>query len=293
MPGFGLIEGAGGFEGGYGMVAEGVEFVEEFPGGLLLVFIEVEYGGAVLVAGIGALSVELGRVVDFEEAAQYGFVADLFGIEADEYGFGVAGIASAHVFIGGAVGVSAGIAGAHVHHAGQFAHGVFHAPEAAARKHGHAGSAHLGVECEAQLFLFAACGGKAHGQRIHAVARIFFREAFALEHVPEVRAAVVALNLHPVAVGIGQAAHHVGEGVVEGGPAAAGVEFIRRAVQRHAALAAEVGSGGGVLFVFAGPRGFRGLAENDLRFHGRQGRHGGVAAGHNAETVVDHGVFLP
>lgn len=92
------------------------------------------------------------------------------------------------------------------------------------------------------------------------MAGVLGRQAFALKNMPQVGAAVLANDLHPVAVGIGLATHHARQGIVEGGPAAPGIELVRRTVQGHAALAAQVGPGGRVFFVLTGPRGFRGLA---------------------------------
>ena len=125
------------------------------------------------------------------------------------------------------------------------------------------------------------------------MAGVLGRQAFALKNMPQVGAAVLADDLHPVAVGIGLAAHHARQGIVEGGPAAPGIELVRRTVQGHAALAAQVGPGGRVLFVLTGPRGFRGLAEDDVRLAGRQGRHRGITAGNDPESVIIHGGFLP
>ena len=205
----------------------------------------------------------------------------------------MAGIASADVLIGRPVGMAARISGAHVHHAGEPAQGVFHAPETTTRQHGHLGIAHQLVQGQAQLFLFAARRRETHGQGIDAVAGVLGRQAFTLKNMPQMGAAVLADDLHPVAVGIGLATHHARQGIVEGRPAAPGIELVRRTVQGHTALAAQIGPGGRILFVFTGPRSFRGLAEDDVRLAGRQGRHRGIAAGNDPETAVIHGGFLP
>ena len=205
----------------------------------------------------------------------------------------MSGIAPADILIGRPVGMAARVAGTHVHHTGEPAQGIFHAPETSARQHGHLRMAHLFVQGQAQLFLVAARGRETHGQGIDAMAGVLGRQALALKHMPQMRAAVIANDLHPAAVGIGLAAHHARQGIVEGRPAAPGIELVRRTVQGHAALAAQIGPGGRILFVFTGPRGFRGLAEDDVRLAGRQGRHGGIAAGNDSETAVIHGGFLP
>lgn len=88
----------------------------------------------------------------------------------------------------------------------------------------------------------------------------------ALEHVPEVAAAVRAHDLgalhaeRAVRVALDGARH----GVEEGGPAAARLELVRRLVQRRVAAGARVDAGaGGVFVVGAGEGGLGALFAED------------------------------
>jgi len=61
------------------------------------------------------------------------------------------------------------------------------------------------------------------------VASVSVREALALEHVAEVSPAPSTLDLHPLSVRIGQPTHGARNFLVEGRPAAVGVELVFRA----------------------------------------------------------------
>ena len=89
-----------------------------------------------------------------------------------------------------------------------------------------------------------------------------------------------AENFHPLPVGIGHAAHRAGHGVVKTGPAAAGFKFVLGVVERHAALAADIGARRVIVEITARIGGLRGLAQQNVslplaeRGHGMSGIHG-------------------
>src|SRR5579863_10401245 len=89
----------------------------------------VKDGGAVLRAPVGALAVELSGVVVLPENFQQVGVVDLDGVEFDFDGFGMAGAIGADIFVGGTVGLAAGIADTGRLHTGQGAEGSFDSPE--------------------------------------------------------------------------------------------------------------------------------------------------------------------
>lgn len=123
----------------------------------------------------------------------------------------------------------------------------------------------------------ASCGNEPHRERIHAMARVFFRDAFAAENVAEVRAAGVALDLGPPTVRIDQFPYGSGNGIVKSRPAALRVELVRRAVEFRAAAFADVGACFEELIVFTAARRFGSLVLDDpfflvgesVVFHGR------------------------
>lgn len=92
------------------------------------------------------------------------------------------------------------------------------------------------------------------------------RIALPLEHMPQMPAAIRAHNLRP---------HHAKRRILmphdgarhrveKGGPAAAGLEFLLRRVERRVAAGARVDArGGGVLVVFAAVGGFGALGAED------------------------------
>lgn len=74
------------------------------------------------------------------------------------------------------------------------------------------------------------------------MARIFSGKSFARKDVAQMGSALGAENLRTASVGIRFAAHGTRNFIVEAGPAAAGIEFILRTVQRSTAPAAAVGA---------------------------------------------------
>ena len=92
--------------------------------------------------------------------------------------------------------------------------------------------------------------------------------------MPKMPAAIGADDFNPMPIGIGHTAHRTGDFLVETGPAAAGFKFVVRPVERHAALPANVGSRRMVAHIFPAIGGFRGFAQQHIRFHSRKRRHG-------------------
>ena len=68
--GLGLIKRPGWLQAGHHVIAPVPQKVHEFEGHGLLLRIEVKHGGAVLIAHIGALAIQLGGIVNFKKAAQ-------------------------------------------------------------------------------------------------------------------------------------------------------------------------------------------------------------------------------
>src|SRR4030095_6803536 len=92
---------------------------------------------AILRADIGALAVELGRVVhDGEEDLQNLAVGNLLRVVFDLDRFGVTGPAARHQIVVGGLLAAAGVAGDGVDYAGGVLEHALHAPEAAAGEHG-------------------------------------------------------------------------------------------------------------------------------------------------------------
>src|SRR5271165_2009268 len=81
-------------------------------------------------------SVELRGVVVLPENFQQVFVANLGGVELYFYRFSVAGPIGANIFVGGAVGVSAGVAYSRSEHTWHLPEGGFHSPETSGCKCG-------------------------------------------------------------------------------------------------------------------------------------------------------------
>ena len=98
-------------------------------------------------------------------------------------------------------------------------------------------------------------------------------KAFAFKNVSEVPAAGGADDFHALPVRIGTPDDGSGDGLVEGGPAAAGIEFVLGVVQGRPAASAGIGSVGLVVPVAAAERGFRRTVGNDLFFIVGQGSH--------------------
>ena len=114
----------------------GVELCDVGFGDALLVVVGVEDGGAVGGAGVGALAVEGGGVVDGEEDAEELAVGEARGIVDDFDGFGVVGGLGADVVVVGGVGGAAGVAGGGGEDALDALEDGLRAPEAAAGEDG-------------------------------------------------------------------------------------------------------------------------------------------------------------
>lgn len=90
--------------------------------------------------------------------------------------------------------------------------------------------------------------------------------ALALEHMPQMAAAIAAHDLRPLHPKrpVRVAGDGAGDGVEEGGPAAAGLEFLVGAVEGRLAGGAGVEALGGVVLVeFAGEGGFGAFLADD------------------------------
>lgn len=84
------------------------------------------------------------------------------------------------------------------------------------------------------------------------MARIFSGESFARKDMAQMGSAPGTENLRTASVGIRFAAHGTRNFIIEAGPAAAGIEFILRTVQRSTAPAAAVGAVFVVEVIFTG-----------------------------------------
>src|SRR6266508_6793225 len=89
---------------------------------------------AVLVADVGALPVELGRVVQLPERGEELVVRDLLGVEFDEHRLGVAGGVAAHLLVRGLLGAAAGVPHGGRLHARDLAERCLDLPEASRRE---------------------------------------------------------------------------------------------------------------------------------------------------------------
>lgn len=56
--------------------------------------------------------------------------------------------------------------------------------------------------------------------------RILWGKSFSRENVPQVTSTVIAKNFNATAIGIGNLFYGIGKSIVEGRPAAAGIEFV-------------------------------------------------------------------
>src|SRR5437660_5023400 len=101
----------------------------------LLFIVRIKDRRSVLSAFIGALTVQLGRIVrNREEHAQQFSVGDLRGIVDDLNRFGVAGVAGAHQLIFGSLSLSAGVAGGRGDYSPDVLEYGLHAPETSSGK---------------------------------------------------------------------------------------------------------------------------------------------------------------
>jgi len=97
---------------------------------------------------------------------------------------------------------------------------------------------------------------------------VFFREALPREDMPEMSPALGADDLRKRRMPIGLTLHGAGDFVVEGGPAASGVEFMLRPIQGCIATLAEIGPRFLVLLVLAGERALRSLVQDHALLFG-------------------------
>ncbi len=100
------------------------------------------------------------------------------------------------------------------------------------------------------------------------MARVFGRKTFAGKDVSEVAAAVGADDLGALPVRVGDTPYRPWDLVVEAGPAAERMEFVRRAIQRRIASFAGVAAGGVMQVVRPGEGPFRALVYDDAFFFG-------------------------
>lgn len=102
------------------------------------------------------------------------------------------------------------------------------------------------------------------------MANVFAGQPFARKHVAEMSPAVVAKDLYPPSVFVAFPPNGTRYLVVEGGPAAMGIEFVGRAVKWGLASAADVGAIQVKLVVLAREGEFRAFALDHLCLLGRQ-----------------------
>src|SRR5580765_3859974 len=89
---------------------------------------------AVLRTEIGALAVDLCRVVHVPEGVEESLVADLRRVEGDLYDLRVAGLIGAHILVRRVLRVAVAIADCGVNYSGDHAEFHFHAPKATGGK---------------------------------------------------------------------------------------------------------------------------------------------------------------
>jgi hypothetical protein len=149
---FGAPEGLGRFNLGddaLGSVPGGSSQLLDFGFRFLLLFGGVkEDGGAVLSAPVGPLTIESGGVVEVEEGVEELVVADFLVIEVELHNFGVTGLISADVFIGGPVEASAFVTNRGSADARDSREGSFNAPETACSECGFF-NAHINLDARA------------------------------------------------------------------------------------------------------------------------------------------------
>lgn len=109
-------------------------------------------------------------------------------------------------------------------------------------------------------------GNESHRNRVHAVPRVFGREPFAFEDVPEVSSAVGTDDFGAAPIDIGDTFDALGKMFVEAGPAAAAVELVFRVIDGQVALTANERAVVLVVGVFAGVRVLGPLMMNHVAF---------------------------
>ena len=220
----------------------------------------IENLGAILVADIRSLPVDLRRIVNLEKEPRQPLIGDLRRVERHPHRLGMSRAVAANLLVSGIFGVTADITRFDIEHAGLLREQVLHAPETTS-----------GEDRRLGLLLFGGLERQRHG--IDAVARILGRKPLACKNMPQMAAAPGAGNLRPPSVGIHAPLHGPGNFVVETRPAASRVELVRRTVQRRAALPAEIGSGLVVLVITSREGGFGPLVHDHMllfrcqRFH--------------------------
>ena len=105
------------------------------------------------------------------------------------------------------------------------------------------------------------------------MARIFSGKSFVRKDVAQMGSALGAENLRTASVGIRFAAHGTRNFIIEAGPAAAGIEFILRTVQRSTAPAAAVGAVFVVEVIFTGKGSCGSFSNDHPLFFGSQWFH--------------------
>ena len=103
-------------------------------GHFLLVYILVEHGRAILRADVRALTVQLGKIVNFIEELGELFEGDYLGIIIHFNGLSMTGLAGADLFVGGLILTAAHVADNGCQYAWVLFEMVLHAPKATCRK---------------------------------------------------------------------------------------------------------------------------------------------------------------
>jgi len=131
---------------------------------------------------------------------------------------------------------------------------------------------------------------KGHGDGVHAVARVRFRESLAFEDMAQMSLTIGADDLGALAIGIRKMTDGALEFSVEAGPAATAVELGPAVVEPGVALATEVGAHFGVVGVLADPGRLGALVQQDVLLFGRKrvvvGHESGLLAGVPFAQVV-------
>lgn len=100
-----------------------------------LCIVVIENYGAVLIADVGSLSIDLRGVVEAEEGVHDLVVTDLGGVECDLNDFGMSRVAVADLFVGGVFDGAAGVAADGIDNPRDFmSEDVLDAPEASGAK---------------------------------------------------------------------------------------------------------------------------------------------------------------
>ena len=101
-------------------------------------------------------------------------------------------------------------------------------------------------------------------------------QPFTKKNMAEMTSATGTRDFGPPTVGIGRTPDGARDLVIETGPSATGVEFVRRTVQRRTALPAYIGSGGFMFVETPRKKSFGTLFEDHVFFLSIQRFHGSV-----------------